>query len=377
MWLLQRGASPSAALQQGTRDSALHLAAAHGRLDIIKVLLAYGANYHAKNSQAQTPASVAHQARNTAEAACLLEIANGACRVPNRQTYSCMRVAWECPEGAGPEQARAKLVPDFARQQAGPTAGVLPAAGLQRVRMQMLHTLDHVPSDLTGNWDGPPSGGEEASQLLLQQLAAWPGSSTGAEAKGLLVAQQGAAGAAPDISDPRVKALQRAACVRGHSGLGSPGLQPHSSLPSLRKLLVALPACFTGELLWQALRALSPGRLYPYSIAFWLLQALALALASLQLLALWRRAARSELLLSRLLPEPKFPCVEVLLLCGLEPVEMVEAAAVAVLNLNYPGAKLVLVLADTRGRRDLYRLTRRLQFQCKWVACSWLLHMAW
>jgi hypothetical protein len=144
-----------------------------------------------------------------------------------------------------------------------------------------------------------------------------------------------------------------------------PRLQPHSSLPRLRMLLLAAPLCCTGALLWQALRALSAGALYPYSIACWLLQAWALLLASLQLLALWRRAARSELVLSQLLPEPQFPAMEVLLLCRLEVVEVVEAAAVAVLNMNYPGAKLVLRLVDSCGRRDLYRLSRRLQFQCK------------
>jgi hypothetical protein len=47
---------------------------------------------------------------------------------------------------------------------------------------------------------------------------------------------------------------------------------------------------------------------------------------------------------------------------------VVEAAAVALLNMNYPGQKLVLQLLDTRGRHELHRLTRRLQFQCEWVA---------
>ncbi len=50
--------------------------------------------------------------------------------------------------------------------------------------------------------------------------------------------------------------------------------------------------------------------------------------------------------------------------------EVVEAAAVALLNINYPGAKLVLQLLDTRGRAELHRLTRRLQFQCKCVALA-------
>jgi hypothetical protein len=198
VWLLQRGASPSAALHSGSRDTALHLAAAHGRLDLIKVLLAHGANYHAKNSQAQTPAAVAHQARHTAEAAYLLDTAKGMLHVPDRQAYSCLKVTWEWPEGYGPEKARAKLAFDFTRQQAGPVAGLQSEAGRQRAQMPMLRTLEHAPPELTGNWDAS-NDSEVASQRMLQQLGARRGSGGGRDGSMLGVRQQSTSCSAPDI----------------------------------------------------------------------------------------------------------------------------------------------------------------------------------
>lgn len=361
VWLLLCGASASATLHGGTQDTALHYAAAHGRQDILRVLLAFGANYHARNTQCQTPAQAAHQARHTAEAAYLTDIANGKARVPDRQAYTGMTVAWERPEGAGPDQARARLVLDLRKQVSGSAGAQHPAAPAAR-------GLQHDSREVTGSWEeAPRPGGAAAAQQLVVRPGAAQHNPRRISISSSLLPMSGerASHAAPDVGRPEVQALQRAACARGYAGLGTAGFTPHPSQQTVRVLCAAVAACCAGALTWQALRALATGQLHPYSIVFWLLQALALALGLLQLAALWRQGSRPQLLLPQLLPEAQFPSVEVLLLCSREPVEVVETAAKAVLNMNYPGSKLVLRLVDTRGRRDVFRLTRRLQFECK------------
>lgn len=55
-----------------------------------------------------------------------------------------------------------------------------------------------------------------------------------------------------------------------------------------------------------------------------------------------------------------------------EPVEVVEPTVVAALNMNYPGAKLVVHVLDDGGRWEVGKMARRLGYQCRWGADAWL-----
>ena len=77
LWLCQRGADVNALKSDGWKDTALHYAAARGDLDIVRVLLAYGAEPTSRNSYGTTPADQAHKRKHDAVAEYLLGCAEG------------------------------------------------------------------------------------------------------------------------------------------------------------------------------------------------------------------------------------------------------------------------------------------------------------
>jgi hypothetical protein len=353
-------------------------------------------------------------------------VARGAVPLPSRQRYEALRVVWRRAGAAGGGQ-EGRLVASLAAperrsvrssgsggaratagQAVAPGAGQ-PAAGAAAAGPQQ--QLPHATEALTGTWDAAPRAPSDAGSTQKQLLQH---SRQHAQQRPPGQEQQGPGGS-------ELRGLAEEACASGFAGLGAPGIYPYPGLPRLRLLLLATAACLLALLAWQALRGLPSGAQVAYGAAWWLLQAGGVSLALVQLLALWHRACRAPLVLPQLMPEGQFPRVEVLLLCGgcsrcqhacpwprwcregggcsatayapprgscsqasepTEPgaltpwrsgaaaaggerVEVVEAAAVALLNINFPGAKLVLQLLDMRGRAELHRLTRRLQFQCK------------
>jgi hypothetical protein len=49
------------------------------------------------------------------------------------------------------------------------------------------------------------------------------------------------------------------------------------------------------------------------------------------------------------------------------PTQVIEPTVIAALNMNYPGSKLTVHVLDDGNRAEVYKLARRLDFQCRWV----------
>lgn len=77
LWLLQNGASLTSLKQDGWRDSVLHYAAAKGNMAIIKMLLAFGADPFAVNSNGKSPADVAKANSHIRAASYIVSVVGG------------------------------------------------------------------------------------------------------------------------------------------------------------------------------------------------------------------------------------------------------------------------------------------------------------
>jgi hypothetical protein len=82
--------------------------------------------------------------------------------------------------------------------------------------------------------------------------------------------------------------------------------------------------------------------------------------------SLWLQVERPLRVVSDMLPDEELLHVDVFIVTYNEPPEVVEPTVAAALNMNYPGAKLTVHVLDDGGRSQVHKMTRRLQFQCRW-----------
>ena len=197
--------------------------------------------------------------------------------------------------------------------------------------------------------------------------------------------------------------LQAAALSRAWEGAGSPGTELKATVPLFRVLAGMsqfFGACYV---VWRALRTLRPGLGYIYSMSFWVCEAAAFLLGNAFVLSLWSQVRQSislnddastrpggscrsvscmhrsnvglialqierpERLLPSLLPAKQFPNVDVYIACYSEPVEVIEATAIAALNLEYPGDKLTVRILDDGKSGEVLAMVNRLQKQLNYM----------
>jgi cellulose synthase (UDP-forming) len=53
-----------------------------------------------------------------------------------------------------------------------------------------------------------------------------------------------------------------------------------------------------------------------------------------------------------------------------EPVAVIEPTVMAALNMNYPGAKLTVHVLDDGRKPEVYKMARRMDYQCRWSGRS-------
>lgn len=116
-------------------------------------------------------------------------------------------------------------------------------------------------------------------------------------------------------------------------------------------------------LIWRACRSLTGGWLYFYSIPLFTVEWLGWLGWLNCVLGLWSTIDRTPRMLHEVMPEDKFPTVDVFIVCYNEPANVIEPTAIAALNLNYPADKLTVYVLDDGKREEVRNLALKLDFQ--------------
>ncbi len=348
-WLLQHGASLAAHKQDGWRDSALHYAASMGHLEAVKVLLAYGADATAVNYADQTPAQLATRAKRGIAAEFFADIDRGLQPWPDRKVYDAMSCKLhldpETPAAAGHHTiiSITDLKPSAAKED---SASALSSDST---------AFDTQQLDQIGTAAGPagrPVHNSTGSNVKSGSKADMPPTTTKASLP---------------LDPAAVQQAASQAVARGFYGWGTQGTEPRRGIYALRALIVMSVISTLSYLVWRALRTLTPGLWYTCSMPFWVMEALTFASGICFMLSLWYQIERPERLLCDMLPdEQDFPHVDVFIVTYSEPCEVLEPTIIAAINMNYPGAKLTVHVLDDGARKPVYKLVKRLQYQCRW-----------
>jgi hypothetical protein len=170
----------------------------------------------------------------------------------------------------------------------------------------------------------------------------------------------------PPLDAQQLQAAIQQAAARGFYGWGTQGTEPKHGITVMRALIVMSVISTLIYLVWRALRTLTPGLWYTCSMPFWVMEAVTFVSGLAFMLSLWYQIERPERLLCDMLPdEQDFPHVDVFIVTYSEPCEVLEPTIIAAINMNYPGAKLTVHVLDDGCRAPVYKMVKRLQYQCK------------
>ncbi|KAK9793218.1 hypothetical protein WJX73_003952 [Symbiochloris irregularis] len=168
-------------------------------------------------------------------------------------------------------------------------------------------------------------------------------------------------------SDPELTA-------RGHYGIGTAGTVPKFTVPVFRFLAAIQQVAAYLYLTWRALRSLTPGIGYIYSMTVWVCEFVGITSTLMFLTGLWSQIERPTRFLDDMLDEATFPHVDVFICVYSEPVEIIEPTVIAAVNMNYPGAKLHVHVLDDNKSPPMAAMVSKLQCQMRYMGRQASLH---
>lgn len=260
LWLCMKNANVHAFKDDGWKDTPLHYAAAHGAIDICKILLAFSADPCAVNVFGFAPSMVAQKRRHNEVATYLDAVCQGTTKMPTLDAICDIRT-------------KLSHATSQARLASAAVDGTVEDSSNQTSRSSSL--------DL--------EMGKEIAHATAEQAKAW-------------------------------KKLTK----RGYEGVGSEGTVLSPGTKVFRVLATLTQLTLIVYIFWRALRTLTPGWDYFYSIPIFLIELVFYPFSFIFILGLWYSIDRPKRWMGDMFPVEEFPHVDVYIVCYNETVDVLE-----------------------------------------------------
>jgi cellulose synthase/poly-beta-1,6-N-acetylglucosamine synthase-like glycosyltransferase len=307
LWLLQNGADVEAVKNDGWKHTALHYAAARGNEEIVKMLIAYGAQADRENFLGETAAQVAANEGHRKISMYLTHLGSPFPSMANLSAVQSSRLSGRL-SGNSPEEEEA-----------------------ERRRLHEEYQGCYFESRI-----------DEDTQLLRWEKKV-----------GRVIR------ASEEIFEEYMK--------RGNEGFGTVGTLPGRHLKGFRRIAGIYVVVSVVYLVWRALRSLHPGWWYFYSIPFYMIELVTWTLDLCFVYSLYYQVDRPGRSITLMLPEDELPKTDVFICRHSEPVEVLEATTVAALNMDYPGDKLSVYVLDDGKSEEVRAMCKRISYQLRYM----------
>ena len=314
LWLVQNGANVGKVKEDGWKYTALHYAACKGHEEIVKILVAYGAEIGLENFLGETAAQVASNMGHRKVSMYLELILKGGAD----GTLGGMRLS----------SLDSTSLPSI-----GTESGENPRVLNDEQRRQLR-------DEYSGFFF-------EREAIAHTELSRW----------------KKKFGRVFRAKDDEFEAYMK----RGFEGYGTPGTVPGRYLRGFRRVAEIYLVISFLYLLWRALRSLNPGWWYFYSVPFYVIELTGWTMGLCFIYSLYYQIDRPSRSITRMLPEEEYPKVDIFICRYSEPVEILEATTVAALNIDYPGDKLSVYVLDDGKSDEVLAMCKRLRYQLRYM----------